>query len=175
MNALQQGISIGLGMAVLMAVTGLCLRVPAGGARVATGVQVYRIHPAWFVFAALGGLFLAGIFAFASFTCPPDQRIFCLVCSLVAALFFTFFAIFMRSMRVTVDMETVTSGNLFFSRKVALPELEAAGVAGFMVEFRPRKDPVTGKRRMPLVVFAGFRDTTGLIATVRARAGLGQA
>ena len=172
MNALQQGTSIGLGIAILTVVTGLCLREPPGGARVAEGVQFYRIHTAWFIFAALGGLFLAGIFAFASFICSPDQRIFCLGCSMVATLFFAFFAVYMRSLRVTVDSERVTSDNLFFSRSVALRDVEAVGIAGFMVEIRPRKDPVTGKRRLPLVVFAGFRDTTGLIATVRARAGV---
>jgi hypothetical protein len=172
MTALEQGLSIGLGIGILMAVTALCLREPPGGARAAEGTQAYRIHAAWFIFAALGGVFLSGLFAFASFVCPPDQRAFCLGCSVVAALGFAFFAVVMRSLRVTVDAEKVTSTHLFCTRSVALRDVERIGVAGFMVEVRPRPDPANGKRRTPLVFFAGFRDTSGLIATVRARAGL---
>ena len=174
MNAVQQGIAVGLGMAVLMGATALCLREPPGGARAAEGTQVYRIHAAWFIFAASGGLLLSGLFAFGSFVCSPDQRMFCIGCSVISALFFAFFAYFMKSLRVTIDAEKATSTNLFFSRSVLLRDVEAVGIAGFMVEIRPRKDPATGKRRMPLVFFAGFRNTPGLIATVRERAGLGK-
>lgn len=175
MSVLQQSVAVVIGFVILAAVTGLCLKAPPGGAKPAQGTQVYRIHPAWFVFGAVGGLFLAGIFAFGSTVCEPDQKTFCLGCSVFSALFFAFFMVVMRSLSVTVDAERVSSKTLFWTRSVELRNVERAGLGGFVVEVIQKPDPATGKRRLPLTFLAGFRDTAGLIATIQARSGVTRA
>ena len=175
MTPIEQGLAIGLGMAILVAVTGYCTRVPPGGAVIAQGTRVYRIHKVWFVFSALGGLFLSGLFAFGSFVCVPDQRGLCIACSVIAALFFAFFAYTMSSLSVTVDDAVVTVGTLFGKRSIAFGNIDRVAVVGMLVEVRQKADPATGKRKRPLTFLAGFKDLQGIIATIRARSDIGNA
>lgn len=170
MSAIEQGLVIGLGMAILAVVTQLCLRAPPGGAVPAQGTRVYRIHGAWFIFSALAGLLLSGLFAFGRSVCEPDLRSFCVACAVLAPVFLALFALILRSFKVTVDETRVTSTTLFIDRSVEIRNVDRVAVAGLVVEVSQKVVPATGKRPRPLVFLAGFKDTAGLIATIQERA-----
>jgi hypothetical protein len=149
----------------------ICLR-SGSSAAVPSGRREYRIHGAWFVFAAVGGAFLVGIFALASTMAQPEDRNSALWCSAGSAVFFVLFAVLMRSMRVMVDDERVTVRNLFGERSAALREVESVAVVGMMVEVRRKQGPSEKKRQGPLLFLAAFRGLRELMATIRSRAGL---
>lgn len=155
---------------VIAVMLAICLRSRSRGTP-ASGRQVYRVHGAWFVFSALGGGLLVGVFALASTTALPEDRSTAVWCSVASAIFFIFFAIVMRSLRVTVDDRVVTTQNLFTERSVALRDVDRVGIVGLMVEVRLKEGPATRKRPRPLVFLAGFRGLNELIATIRARSG----
>jgi hypothetical protein len=169
-SPLEQGVAVGLGMAIIGTISGICMRSAARPASVG-GKLVYKIHPVWFVFSALGGIFLSGIFVMgASF--QPDLRTFCLGSAAVSAAFFCGFALLMRSLSVTIDETSVTGGNLFGRKSVEFRNVEKVTLAGFVVEVRQKPDPATGKRPRPLIFLAGFRGIKELMATIRTRSGI---
>lgn len=169
MNPLEQGLAVGLGISIIGIITAICLRSPSRTVSIG-GKQVYRIHGVWFVFSAVGGAFLAGLFALGA-TFSPDQRAFCLGCAALSVVFFAFFAFVMRSLSVTLDEERVTAGTLFGSRSVELRNVDRVMFAGLVVEVRQREDPVTKKRGRPLTFLVGFRGVQDLVAAIRARSG----
>ena len=170
MSPLEQCVAVGMGVAIIGVISGICMRSSARPANVG-GKLVYRIHPVWFVFSALGGIFLTGIFVMgASF--QPDLRTFCLGCAAASAAFFCLFALIMSSLSVTIDDKAVTGGNLFGTKSVEFANVELVNFAGLVVEVRQKPDPATGKRRRPLIFLAGFRGIKELTAMIRARAGI---
>jgi hypothetical protein len=173
MNVLEQSLTHLLSAAVIAGMLALCLRSRPASEAVA-GRRVYRVHPGWFVFCALGGAFLVGIFAFAATTAVPEDRATAGWCSVVSAAFFVFAAFAFRTVSVTVDDDQVTARTLFGERTVALREVERVTVAGLVVELRMRVDPRLGKRPRPLTFVAALRGLGELVVTLRARAGLSE-
>jgi len=149
----------------------LCLHT-GPGAVIASGRREYRIHGAWYIFAAVGGVIVVGVFAIASNFARPEDRNIAVGCSIGAAVFFVLFAWFLRSLRVIVDDTSVSSKTPFGTRSVPLSDVDRVAVIGMNVELRRKVDPATGKRGGPLVFLAGFRGLRELLATARARAGL---
>lgn len=149
----------------------LCLHT-GPSAHVAEGRREYRIHGAWYIFAAVGGALLVAIFAVASNFARPEDRGVAIGCSIGSAVFFALFAWFLRSLRVIVDDTSVSSKTPFGTRSVPLNDLDRIAVIGLNVELRRKVDPITGKRGGPLVFLAAFRGLREILATIRARAGL---
>jgi hypothetical protein len=170
-NIFEQMLTHILSAVVIAAMLALCMRSRPGGEAV-MGRQTYRVHPGWFVFCALGGMFLVGIFAFASTTATAEDRPIASWCSALSATFFAFTALALRAASVTVDDDQVTSRTLFGERSVALGSVERVAVKGLAVELRLRVDPRTGKRPRALHFLAGFRGLGELLATIRSRAGI---
>ena len=153
---------------VIAVMLAICLRSRATAPDV-SGRRQYRIHGAWFVFCALGGALVVGVFALASAMARPENRPTAAWCSVAAAIFFVFFALVLRSLRVTVDDRVVTTHNLFAERSVALSDVDQVTIVGLLVEVRLKADAATRKRPRPLVFLAGFRGLDELIATIRTR------
>jgi hypothetical protein len=169
-NTTEQIVTHSVSVAVLTVLITWCLR-SRGGVATATGRKVYHVHRAWYVFCALGGLFLVAIFAYASFTTIPEDRGSALACSVISALFFSFTALVFRAASVTIDDEQMTSTTLFGSQTVRFKDIEKVTLAGLVVEVRLR--PVPGiKKARRLTFLAAFSGLGQLIATVRERAGL---
>jgi hypothetical protein len=159
-----------LSAAVILGMFALCMRSrPAGGA--AAGPREYRVHGAWYVFSAVGGAFLVGIFAVASRLADPADKASAAWCSAASAAFFVLFTAFLRSLRVTLDGDRVTSRTFLGEKSVALRDVERVSVTGLVVEVRLRADPSTGKRPRPLTFLAGLRGLGELTETIRARSG----
>jgi hypothetical protein len=153
---------------VIAVMLAICLRSKASVHDV-SGRRQYRIHGAWFVFCALGGALVVGVFALAGAMARPENRPTAVWCSVASTIFFVFFALVMRSLRVTVDDDAVTTHNLFAKRSVALRDVDHVNIVGLLVEVRLKADAAIGKCPRPLVFLAGFRGLDELIATIRAR------
>ena len=150
----------------------LCLRSKNNEAMVVPGRRTYRVHPGWFIFCGLGGLFLVGIFAYPTKPTIPENERIAAWCSVISAVVFVFAALVFRAATVTVDETTLTSRTLFNERTVALNTIEGVKVVGLVVEVKLRPDPTTNQRPGPLTFLAAFRGLGELLVTIRARAGL---
>jgi hypothetical protein len=170
-NALEQSLTHLFSAAIIAGMLALCLRSRGPGAAV-TGRRTYHVHGGWYVFLALGGAFMVGIFAIAAATTVPEDRAMAGWCSVVAAVFFGLSGLLFRTIAVTIDDEQVTARTLFSERSVPLRELERVSVVGLVVDLRMREDARTGKRPRPLTFLAGLRGLGELVATLRQRAGL---
>ena len=158
--------------AVLGVMLLLCLRSRDPGPAAGSGPHTYRVHPGWFVFCGVGGLFLVGIFAFASSVTIPENKPSAAMASVLSALFFVFAAWVFRGTSVTLDESTLTAHTRFGRRTVEVKTIESIKIVGLVVEVRFRPDSTTNVRPKPLTFLAGLRGLGGLLANVRMRAGL---
>lgn len=158
--------------AVIGIMLAICLRSRNTGVAIVPGRHTYRIHPGWYVFCGLGGLFLVVIFAYASMTTIPENQQITAWFSVGSAVLFVFAALVFRAASVTLDDGMLTSHTLFGERTVPLNGIESVKVVGLVVEVKFRPDPATNKRPSALSFLAGFRGLGELLANVRARAGL---
>ena len=172
MSMLEQTVTHLLSAVVIAGMLALCLR-SHGKSEAVPGRRIYRVHAGWFVFCALGGVFLVGLFAFASTTAMEADRPIAAWCSAISATFFVFTAVALRAASVTLDDTQLTSRTLIGERTIALRSVERVAVKGLVVELRLRVDPATGKRPRTLTFLAGFRGLGELLASIRARAGIG--
>jgi hypothetical protein len=159
----------GIIIAVMLA---LCLRSKNPEATLASGRRIYRIHPGWYWFCALGGAFLVGIFAFASTITIPENKKSAAIASVISAAFFVFFAAVLRAASVTIDETSVTARTLFGERTETIAQIESVKVVGLVVEIKFRADAASGRTPKALNFLAGLRGLGELLATLRARAGL---
>jgi hypothetical protein len=172
MSALQLALTQACSAAVIAVMLALCLRSRNKEAVIVPGRQTYRVHPGWFIFCGAGGLFLVGIFAYASATTIPEDQKLAAGASVVSAVFFVFAALVFRAAAVTLDETTLTSRTLFGERTVSLGGIESVNVIGLVVEVKFRPDPATNRRPRALSFLAGFRGLGELLANLRSRAGL---
>lgn len=157
---------------VIAGMLGLSLRSPAAGV-VASGRRVYRAHPAWYVFCAVGGALLVGILAYGSRTALPETKTIAAWGSAGSAILFTGAALTLRAAQVTLDERDLTSRTMFGERTVPLDQIETVAVNGLSVEVRLREDPATRRRPRLLAFFAGLRGLGDLVATIQAHRGVG--
>ncbi len=168
MNVIQHVLVHLLSGLVIAGMLGLCLRSPRPGVAV-TGRRVYRAHPAWYVFCALGGGLLVAIFALATTTAAPADKITAAWCSAGAAALCVGAALILRLASVTIDEHQLTSRTLIGERTIALAQIESVAVLGLSVTVRLRADPATKQRPRALNFFAGLRGLGDLVATLRER------
>lgn len=172
MSPLELGLTQGCAAAVIAGMLALCLRSKANVVEVVPGRRTYRIHAGWYVFCGVGGLFLVGLFAYASLHTIPENQKIAAWSSVASAVLFVFAAMVFRAAAVTLDETTLSSRTLFAERTVPLNGIESVNVVGLVVEVKFRPDATTNQRPKALNFLAGFRGLGELLANVRARAGL---
>jgi hypothetical protein len=172
MSTPEQALTQVCSAAVIAVMLAICLRSRANVVEVVPGRRSYRIHAGWSVFCGVGGLFVVGVFAFASMTTIPENQKIAAWCSVLSAVLFVFVALVFRAASVTLDETTLTSRTLLSERTVSLRDIESVKVVGLVVEVKFRPDSATNRRPKPLSFLAGFRGLGELLANLRARAGL---
>ena len=133
-------------------------------------LRVYRVHPVWYVFCALGGAFLVGLLIFIAVTADAGNRAGPAWFAGGAAVFFIFFAYMMRSISATIGDGRLTVRTLGRIHTVALRDVDQVKTTGLAVEVS-LKAPAQGKRPTPIVFLAVLRGLGDLLAEIRAGAG----
>jgi len=165
MNILTQIIAITLGGLLIGGMTLLSMR-SRGSRGNGDGPHTFRVHPVWFVFGALGGLFFVGLCGFIVATAAPGERSGPAWFGVVATGFFVFYTYVLRSISVTVDGDQLTVVTLGKRREAALRDIESFKTVGMMIEIRLKPGP-DGKVPPPMVCLAALRGLGDLAARVQ--------
>jgi hypothetical protein len=149
---------------------GICLRRrPGAKSSSSDAPRTFVAHRAWYVFTALGGLFLVGIFAYAALT-DDDARIVMTIASAVAALLFAALAVGLARSFVVVDGTRLVYRSFLTTREVDLALADSVTVEGFVVAVRFRPSPPGARPAKPLLMAAVFGDLSDLIDLIARRA-----